>query len=406
MKNRSVRAPHRAGNGTGPVPKEAHKILIVDDEEIVQDICARSIARLGHETLVGGNGVQGLELLKKGDIAVVFTDLKMPIMDGLELLAAIKRDYPFVEVVMMTGYATIETAIQAMKNGAYDFILKPIKPDQIRLVASKCLEKIRLSRENVELRLANQKLRELEEMKDKFIAITSHELRTPVSHLKGYLGILNDDVYNELSLEEKEQCMHVILNAVNDLEEVVKEMHTLIQLESGESHLHVERIEVNELIEQIAYDYQLIAKKRNQKLTVKKHPEPLVIQADRGQIKVVLNELLQNAIKFTPDGGRIQVSTRAEEEYCVISVKDTGIGIDPSEQGNIFERFYEVQNSSYHSTSREDFMGGGLGLGLPSVRAITTAHGGGVKVKSEKDKGSEFFVYLPLVKDGQAQLKA
>lgn len=380
------------------MPVKNSNILIVDDEEVVRNICCRSLEKVGYQVQAVENGVKALELLQKGKFNLVFSDLKMPIIDGIELLEAVKRDFPLVEVVIMTGYATIESAIDAMKKGAYEFILKPIKPAQIRVVTEKCFEKIQLGEENKALRLANQKLVELQELKDKFLAITSHELRTPVSHLKGYLGILNDEVYHQLSDEEKKQCMQIIFNAVKDLEEIVKDMHNLIQLENGFKILQTESVEVNSLIDQIGNDYHLILKKRKQRLKIKKVKSPIPIVADRSQIKGVVRELLHNAIKFTPDGGEVQITTKTEGDYCVICVKDTGIGIESSKLGKIFEKFYEVQDSNYHSTSKVDFMGGGLGLGLPSVRAIAAAHGGGVKVKSKKEKGTEFSVYLPLEK--------
>lgn len=381
----------------------SHKIMIIDDEEIVRKVCRMSIQKLGCEVLAFENGVQALECLQKGGVDVVFTDLKMPIMDGIEVLKAIKRDFPFVEVVIMTGYGTVEDAINAMKNGAYDFILKPIKPDQLRVVAQKCFEKLQLSAENKALRIANQKLLDLQKMKDKFIAITSHELRTPVSHLKGYVGILNDNIFSQLSDKEKNQCMSVILNSVTDLEEIVNNMHNLTQLESGQMDLQRERIELNELIDQIIFDYEIIMKRRNHALKLMKSVKHLPIIADPKQIKSVFSELLQNAIKFTPDGGEICVTTGIEGDYSVVRIKDNGIGIDTRDQGNIFEKFYEVEDSNYHSTSKMAFKGGGLGLGLPSVRAITTAHGGGIKVKSKKNQGTEFFVYLPLDKESKKQ---
>jgi len=379
-------------------------VLVVDDEQVIRDICRRSLESKGFNVEVADNGVKAMEWLRSKNFDIVFSDYKMPIMDGIELLEAIKRDNSHVEVIIMTAFATIESAIHTMKNGAYDFILKPVKPDQIRLVAEKCFEKIQLGQENKALRLANEKLTDLQKMKNKFIAITSHELRTPVSHLKGYIGILNDDYYYQLSDDEKKQCMQVIQESISDLEEIVTSMHTLIYLEDGYARGKEEELNVSELLRQSVRTYELIAKKRGQHLELSESDEQLPVVVDRNQIKGVLNELIQNAIKFTPDGGNVRVSAASEGEFCVVKVIDDGIGIEASEQGKIFEKFYEVQNSNYHSSSKEAFLGGGLGLGLPSVRAIAEAHGGGVKVKSAREKGSEFLVYLPLRReDGTAE---
>lgn len=387
---RTVNSPYRAETG-------ATKILIVDDERVVRHICQLSLETERYTIFTAENGIKAMEWLRsEPEIAIVLSDLKMPGMTGLELLNAIKRDFPHVEVIIMTGFATIENAIEAMKLGAHDFLLKPLKAEQIRLVINKCREKIALSQENLALKRANEKLRELQTAKDKFIAITSHELRTPVSHLKGYLAIVNGDDFGALSPVEKHECMSVINSAVLDLEQIVTDMVDLIALEQGTLALKREEISLKELLEQIVHEFRLAVQERRQTLALHTDSEACVVYADRLQIKIMVAELVQNAIKFTPDYGRIDLSLQPEGEFGVITVSDTGVGISPDNLGRIFEKFYEVQNSDHHSTSKIGFMGGGLGLGLSLARAIADAHDGGIKVSSELGRGSKFQIYLPL----------
>ncbi len=373
------------------------KILIVDDERVVRHVCQLSLEQDLYTILVADNGIKAMELLRsEPDIAIVLSDFKMPGMTGFELLNAIKRDFPHIEVIIMTGFATIENAIEAMKLGAYDFLLKPLKAEQIRLVINKCREKISLSQENLTLKRANEKLRELQIVKDKFLAITSHELRTPVSHLRGYLSILNGDDFLLLSPAEKHDCMSVINAAVLDLEQIVTDMFDLIELEQGAMVLKRESFALNELLEQIEHEFRRALQERRQTLTLRRCPQPCMIAADRLKVKIMVSELIQNAIKFTPDHGQIELSLQVEGDFYVIIVADTGVGIKQEKMGAIFEKFYEVQHSNHHSTSKTGFMGGGMGLGLSLARAIAEAHDGGIKVSSEVGKGSIFQVFLPI----------
>lgn len=386
----SFHSPHNHQTGVT-------KILIVDDERVVRHVCQLSLEQDLYSILIADNGIKAMELLRsEPDIAIVLSDFKMPGMSGFELLNAIKRDFPHIEVIIMTGFATIENAIEAMKLGAYDFLLKPLKAEQIRLVINKCREKISLSQENLTLKRANEKLRELQIVKDKFLAITSHELRTPVSHLRGYLSILNGDDFHLLSVAEKKDCMSVINAAVLDLEQIVTDMFDLIELEQGAIVLKREPFELNELLEQIEHEFRRAMQERRQTLTLQRCPKLCMIAADRLKVKIMVSELIQNAIKFTPDDGQIELSLQADGDFYVIIVADTGVGIKQEKIGTIFEKFYEVQHSNHHSTSKTGFMGGGMGLGLSLARAIAEAHDGGIKVSSEVGKGSTFQVFLPI----------
>jgi len=374
----------------------ATKILIVDDERVVRHVCQLSLEQELYTIFIAENGIKAMELLRgEPEIAIVLSDFKMPGMTGFELLNAIKRDFPHIEVIIMTGFATIENAIEAMKLGAHDFLLKPLKAEQIRLVINKCRDKISLSQENLTLKRANEKLRELQIAKDKFIAIISHELRTPVSHLRGYLSILNGDDFHLLAPTEKNDCKHVINSAVLDLEQIVTDMFDLLELEHETIVLKREPFDLNELLEQVAQEFRLALQERRQTLTLRRRPQLCMIAADRLKIKIMVSELMQNAVKFTPDRGQIGLSLQADSEFYVIAVSDTGVGIKQEKLGSIFEKFYEVQHSDHHSTSKTGFMGGGLGLGLSLARAIAEAHDGGIKVSSAVGKGSTFQIFLP-----------
>lgn len=372
----------------------SNKLLVVDDEEVIRDLCREILSRQGYGVDTAENGMAALKKVARSNYDLVLVDYNMPVMDGLELLGNIKRDYPFVEVIIMTAFGTIRNAIEAMKKGAYDFILKPFNADQIEVVVRNCLEKVHLDKENQELRRFNQKLQEIQEMKDKFIAITSHELRTPLSHVKGYLGILNDNS-DANSTTERKEYWNVVHAAVEQLEHIVSNMYGIALIDNGGLRIEKSDFDINQLLEQMVQEYQLTLKKRKQRLFVALCDESIQYYGDRLKIKQMCNALIDNAIKFTPDGGKIYLTTQIDEDYYKVTVRDNGIGIPEEELGKIFEKFYEVQNTDHHTTHKTDFMGGGLGLGLSIAKAIAEAHGGGIKVSSKLNEGSEFQVFLP-----------
>ncbi len=378
---------------------QVKSLLVVDDEEIVRKSCAAALGRAGYKVETVENGVKALQLLIRYDYDIVLVDLKMPLMDGLELLKTIRRDFPHIPVIIMTGFATVQNAITAMKEGAFDFVLKPFKVDRLQLIVERCAKNLDLNSEVQELKLANRKLQELQEMKDKFIAITSHELRTPVSHIKGYLSILSDESYTDITPAERQEFLEIIQTAIADLEYIVHNMFDVLQIESGRPRLNMEMVAVPQLVDQVVNEFQLVLKSRRLSIT-REHQSVLgPVRGDRSKLKQVVVELLQNAIKFTPDGGSITIRTARRLDMLELVVIDTGVGIAEKNLGKIFEKFFEVQNTDYHSSGRTKFMGGGLGLGLSIAKAIVEAHHGRITVTSTLSKGSQFTVLLPMTMD-------
>ena len=133
------------------------KILVIDDEQDIREGCERILSRMDCEVVTASDGTKGLKILEAGDISIVLSDIKMPGISGLEVLSTITEKYESVMVIMITGFSTVETAIEAMKKGAYDFISKPFSPDQLRIVVKRAIEKIYLRRESKALKLEQQK---------------------------------------------------------------------------------------------------------------------------------------------------------------------------------------------------------------------------------------------------------
>ncbi len=369
-------------------------VLVVDDEDIILKFCQRGLSKVGYNVKTASNGAEALKILASEDVDIVLSDLKMDIMDGLELLKHIKRDYPHVEVIMMTGFASVENAIESMKLGAYDFLLKPLKIDQMRLVVKKCAEKISMSKEVRELRAVKEKLEELQRIKDKFIAIASHELRTPVTHAKSYFSFLEEPSFSD---EEKAEFRRVIKNALSDMERIVLDMFNIARVESNRLLPHLSAFNLNEMIQEVLLETKVDLQGRELAISFQPNETILDMVADRFYLRRVLQELLANAIRFTPDGGEIYITAEKENNFFKMTVTDTGIGIPENELGHIFEYFYEVQNTNYHSTSKRGFLGGGTGIGLPLIKGIVEAHNGRIKIESAEGKGTKVMVFLPEV---------
>ncbi len=370
-----------------------YSVLVVDDEDCIRELCEDVLPMWGYEVDTAEDGFQGIDKAKTGKYQVVLTDIKMPECDGLTVLEKVKAYDPQIEIIVMTAYGTIETAVNAMKKGAYDFIMKPLSLNQMQAVLSKCVEKIELTSKNKELTELNRRLRELNEMKEKFITITSHELRTPVCSITGFVELIKYSLSGILE-DKPETLLSELETIVKGLADIVSDMHDLAAMDMGGFKLTKENLNLVDIAQHVKNEFFPILKDRQ--LPIEIHsPEVLTHKCDKRRIRQALRELVQNSVKFTPDKGKIDILLSQENNRTIISVKDTGIGIPPDRIDTIFEKFYEVQDSTLHSSSDTAFMGGGLGVGLSLVKEIVISHGGTVSVTSQSGKGSTFTMELP-----------
>lgn len=243
-----------------------------------------------------------------------------------------------------------------------------------------------LARANEELARANKELSTLSKEKDDFLAVLTHDMRTPLTSIKGYASILRD---RDLEPEKHKQIAKIILRSEEALLEIVNNILEIEKMQSGTPIL----------LERASFDLALLAKgvtetlqaqamEKNITLHYDEVPSPIMIEADVKKIERVITNLISNAIKYTPDGGEVWVRARAKGRYAQFAVKDNGYGIPAAELPFIFDRYSRVKGHRSLAV--------GTGLGLAVVKSLIEAHGGHITVKSVEDKGSIFTVILPI----------
>jgi signal transduction histidine kinase len=366
-------------------------ILVVDDEAPIRMLWERFLNRWGYSHTLAEHGKQALDLLRASPFQLVVTDLTMPVMSGQELIHVLKHEQPEVEIIVTTGHGTIEVAVELMKAGVFDFITKPISFNHAELIIKKCLDQIRSRRENERLRQMNRDLEALNRVKEKFIAITNHELRTPVSVLSNIVEVLGQ----ELKGNELEPLVRMMERSRRQLSEIVSQMHEISGAKSNRLDLQFSQFPVANVVAEAVDEFGLTLQRRKHRVQ-QEVPAELLLTGDRAKFKKVVRELVQNSIKFTPDGGEIVISAAGMPDRRVeMAVRDTGIGIPKEHLDHIFDLFYEAGDTLHHHTSQDEFLGGGMGVGLSIVRDIVVAHGGELQVASEPGKGSTFTVIIP-----------
>ena len=238
-----------------------------------------------------------------------------------------------------------------------------------------------------ELREAYRQLNELDQLKSNFIALASHELRTPLSIILGYVTFLRE----EADSPDMAQQLDNVLKAAVRLRSLIQDMLNLQYVDTGDTRLTIKRFDLVQFVRDLVAERDETVEAKQQTVSLQLPDKPLYVEADRNAMEVVLGNLLNNAIKFTPEEGKINIALgpgRNGDEVW-IRVRDTGVGIPEDEVQRIFTRFYQIE---HHLRRRHE----GLGLGLSVAKDLLETQGGRIWVQSEEGKGSDFYVALPL----------
>ena len=483
-------------------------ILVIDDEQIMREGCSRILSKEGWSVAAAENGEKGLEAIQgfPDKFDAILLDLMMPGMSGMEVLDRVRNMDSNLLVIVITGYATVESAVEAMKKGAYDFIPKPFTPDQLRIVVKRALERRSLQKEAEFLRREREKslhdvateksriktiihcmgdgvlvcdrdkyivltnpaalrmlnipeeslfekplsqsnlppelsrmsdetlsrkekgyasvsqeltvgetflrahsapvtndlgevlgsvtvlqdisyLKELDKMKSEFIAMVAHELRAPIAAVEQQLTVILNRLAGEVT-EKQEKMLSRAKERTRGLLTLINDLLDLSKIEAGKMVQYKEPLSLQEPIQRVVDLMRAEAENKKIDLQFLSSPGISLIHADRSSMEGIFTNLISNAIKYTPQGGKVWV-TLSEEGGCVkATVSDTGIGIKKEDLPRIFDRFFRVKTSE----TREII---GTGLGLSIVKSIVDAHLGSISVESEAGKGATFTVLLP-----------
>ncbi len=385
------------------------RILVVDDEKEIRDFLFKALTRFGGFRVdVAENGEEGLKKVKEGRYDLVLTDLKMPGLDGLQLISEIAKDKPEVLTVLMTGHGTVDSAVEAMKQGASDYLLKPLNLDETIVRIKKVLEEkqrfMRLKDFADQLEKANQELRRIDAMKSEFISIASHELRTPLAAIKNAIQLILQGKTGEIN-EHQTKFLAIADRNINRLINIINDLLDLSRIESGRISMKFESLPIKPLFETVVTSLQPQAEAKSIRIEIDLPEDPPSVYADKEKVEQILVNLIGNAIKFTPEGGMIRLRAQVlsgeknpeHPKKVAISVEDNGIGIPSEHLDKIFDKFHQVDDSLHRSV-------GGTGLGLAITRGLVEAHQGKIWVESGVGKGSTFTFTLPFSKGERRDL--
>lgn len=413
--------------------KRPPTILNVEDIAENRTLVRRILESEGYTVIDAVNALDGIDKAKTLHPDLILMDINLPDLDGFTAVTRIRSltDLRSVPIIALTARSVSDDRARAKAIGCDSYINKPVNFDELTEAVAHYLERghqeddaptqkeyflqehsaalsAKLEDQLTQLQTAFDHLKHLEGAKSSFISVASHELRTPLTVVHSYaqmlqsLPLINSD-------ETAKELVAGMVKGVNRLQEIINDMVNVARVELSQLSFKLAPISLRSIMRSIETKQTPIAQNRNITLTIETHNNLPVINGDSSQIESAISRIVNNAIKYTPDGGQVTLSANLlenesdeEPSFVEIIVADTGVGIALDKQKIIFEKFSTASNVSLHSTSKTSFMGSGAGLGLPIAKGIIESHKGRIWVESdgydpETLPGSRFFILLPVL---------
>jgi len=380
---------------------DVRSVLVVDDEPGIRQGCRKVLEPLGYQVESAETIKAALTRIEQTDFDLVLIDVMMPDGRGIDLLEPILARDADTVCVIITGYATVELAVQAIKQCAYDFLAKPFDADVLELTVRQGIERRRLALEAKRARaletqlddLQHEKaeLARLDKFKTNFMWMMAHELRSPLGASQSLLRTILKGMAGALSEDQHELLSRVELR-LSGLQTLVNDLLGLAASKNPELELQIEQLNLVALLMDVTQELAPKAEEKGVHLRYKPQSTPLFIHSSSDGLKTILSNLLDNAIKYTPEGGSVTLNVYAQDNDVEIQVTDTGIGIPVEGLEHLGEEFFRAPNARHTGLP-------GTGLGLSIVKQVLDRLGGHLEVRSVQDQGTTFTVCLPKLKE-------
>jgi signal transduction histidine kinase len=370
------------------------KVLVVDDEPGIRS----GISRILQNFTVGypfmdedfdfnikevETGEEAIEIIDAEKVDIILLDNKLPGIHGIEVLEYINKKNYDIEVMMITSYASLDLAVKATNNGAFNFVPKPFTPQELKSAIENITKHLFLKRMTREVNEDEQ------EARFQFLSVLSHELKSPVNAIEGYLQIMKEEQVGG-KLEDYQTMIDRSLERLKGMRTLIKDLLDLTRLESGAKTRKIQKLDITEIFRISRDTMGPLADQRK----VRIHPlteEGYYINSDRTEIEIIFNNLLSNAVKYNRENGEVTTSIRQENGHLEVTVEDTGIGMTEEEVSKLFGEFVRIKNMKTRNIT-------GSGLGLSIVKKLVEMNNGEIRVESTPDVGSKFTVFLPVEK--------
>jgi signal transduction histidine kinase len=382
-------------------------LLVVDDERNVAFTVSEILRREGYQVEMALTGESAVTRLREKEFDLVLTDLHMETVDGISVLTELRRHHPLTIAIVLTGFASLESAVTSMRQGAYDYLIKPCMIEDLKHTIKRGLEhrrlllaeqeaKRRLEGLNAELerrvdeqtrqlRMANEELLRNSAAKDVFLATLSHELRTPLTPIVGWSRVL---MSNPAQAMVEKGLKAIERNALHQAR-LIEDLLDISRIITGKLTFNPEVVDVRQAIEAATDTMREKASQKGIQLVSSVPPNPVYIHGVQIRLEQIFWNIISNSIKFTESGGRVSIHMEDNNREVRVIISDTGIGIAAEFLPHVFERFKQAE---WFERRKHD----GLGLGLSIVEGLVELHRGHVSVESAGiGHGTTFTVVLP-----------